>query len=478
MRRFIRGLAALALLCFALPCAAQELAFGGRGEDILYEAAAVRGGGFFAVGTTASADGDLESRTRSGETGWALRADAEGRLMWNYCSGKSGMLLMCAPYVHADGRCSFVLTDETRRRGEWIVLSARGRPQSRVTIPKEQALCADGGSIAAMTPAPDGNEIVLMLMLSHADGQSSCVHVLHADAGVTACGKADVPAGGVMTPCETGGAVYVCAQGDGVSLTRMADGGPVRTSRLPLDKARDARVIDALADGDGSVLVCLQSVDGTGGRILRCSAQDELIFDMQTGHYTLLAETDTGYAACSSLTGDVLFFDEDGAQRGFAVGNGGIMDLLSAGEGVYALSHDAQRGRRQAVFTRIMPETAFEQPEPEEDMPAVKAPAPERTVIDVPLGEGCLRCVGGFGGVTVTCVDASGRELWQTYIPIHTAADRLVWERAEVNAQGDILLHGYYETDMQDGVLREGASALLSAGGVLRRIGTTQEPGT
>ncbi|MBR2943288.1 MAG: hypothetical protein IKB82_07815, partial [Clostridia bacterium] len=64
--------------------------------------------------------------------------------------------------------------------------------------------------------------------------------------------------------------------------------------------------------------------------------------------------------------------------------------------------------------------------------------------------------------------------LWQTRTPIHTAADRLVWEQADFTRDGDILLEGYYETNTPQGIVREGASARLDADGVLREIGLTE----
>ena len=83
MRLFAACLLAMALL--ASRALAQEYAFGGTGEDALTQAVALRDG-LFAVGTTASSDGDLASRTRSGETGWALRIGADGARLWDFCS--------------------------------------------------------------------------------------------------------------------------------------------------------------------------------------------------------------------------------------------------------------------------------------------------------------------------------------------------------------------------------------------------------
>jgi len=181
----------------------------------------------------------------------------------------------------------------------------------------------------------------------------------------------------------------------------------------------------------------------------------------------LLAETDTGYAAlCGSC---VLFLDEDGALQGEAPAQEKVLDLLPAEGGVLALMQDPERGRKQAVFALISPQTT---PEPgEEHTPAPAAAAHE----GIFLGDGYLRCIdGGYSGVTVSRIDGMGSALWQTRIPIHTAADRLVLETAQIMQDGDIYLTGYYETQTAGGVLREGARAVLSADGVLKEIALTE----
>ena len=70
----------------------------------------------------------------------------------------------------------------------------------------------------------------------------------------------------------------------------------------------------------------------------------------------------------------------------------------------------------------------------------------------------------------MTYVDAEGRERWHVRTLIHTAADRLIWETAQVTEDGDILLTGRYETDTENGVIAEPVQALLSADGVLMGI--------
>lgn len=72
--------------------------------------------------------------------------------------------------------------------------------------------------------------------------------------------------------------------------------------------------------------------------------------------------------------------------------------------------------------------------------------------------------------MTVSLVDAQGRTRFTTRTPIHTAADRLVWESASRTEDGGIRLSGYYETDGADGPSRQRATALLGADGVLREL--------
>lgn len=474
----------MVLLCLMTSYAlAEPLAFGGRGEDALYEAV-YADGGFFAAGTTASSDGDLDMRTRSGEAGWAMLADRQGEHVWSFASGKSGMYTMTAPHAYADGTYSVVLTDETRQRGEWIVLSNRGRQESRVAIPKISALCPQGeaGEILAMQPTHGSTGPYLSLLLSHTGNGELCCTALFPDGGVRSCGEFFGDAQGVLLPAYGGGTIHIGADLGAIAVTRLAPGIPPETELITLadEDVGVACVTDALCDGDESLLIVLQTV--TAGqkndvRLMRVSASGEILFErLAQDTLSMLTETDTGYAA---LLGDtsVLFFDEDGAQQGQATAPKGTLDLIQAGESVYALTHDPERGRRQAVFTRIAPEKTTEQLLTQVKLaaPVVQnTPVPAKGQDRLPLGEGHLRCRGVFGGVIVTRVDAMGTDLWQTRIPIHTAADRLVFESADILPGGDILLDGHYETDLPEGMLRDAAQVRLSAEGVLKEITTVQ----
>jgi len=472
----------LMLTAAALPACAEALAFGGRGEDALYEAVAADAG-FFAVGTTASSDGDLQARTRSGETGWALRVGGDGQPMWSFCSGKSGMYTMTAPHVYADGRFSLVLTDEERQRGEWIVLDSRGGQEYRVAIPKLSALCPQGeeGTLLAMQPAIGSTGPYLMLLISHEGAGELCASALLPDGGVHACGTFYGDSQSILIPGQDG-AVYVGAELGAIAVTRLAPGMAPETRLITLEDKDEgvAHVTDALVDSDGSLLLAVQTVTANqqcGTQLMRVSTQGEILFarSVQGGMLDMLTRTDEGYAAL--LDGKrIIFLDGDGMQLGQVNAPDGTLALLSAGGGVYALTHDPERGRRQAVFTRIDSLAALTPALMQENAhtPSPESAPPRGGLARLVVGEGYLRCESVYGGVNVTRVDGAGAEVWQTRIPIHTAADRLVFEWAQTEPDGDILLYGHYETDLPEGMLREGAQVRLNADGVLKEIGTMQ----
>ena len=480
----IRRVFVLCILLCALtqPCFGEELAFGGRGEDILTEAVAADGG-YFAVGTTASSDGDLATRKRSGETGWAARISADGRLLWNFCSGKSGMLAMTAPHAYGDGRFSLVLTDEARQRGEWIVLGANGGQESRAAIPDIGRICPQGkaGLLIGMAAASGSTGPYLALLLSHEGSGALCCTALFPDGGLRACGEFYGDAGGALRALDDG-LVHIGVDLGAAALTRLRPGVPPETAVIPLagEDAGLSRVTDALVLGDESIVLCGQTVTAdqkSKGILLRLSAAQETLFMKPLGESepTLLTETDTGYAVYLREEGSVRFYDEDGAAQGSVQAAREPLDIVPADGGVYVLAREAERGRRQAVFSYLATPQGALEPETETVAFAAEEPAQQSRAADrLDLGKGYLLCSGSYGGVYVSHVDATGEVRWKTRIPIHTAADRLVWEAAQILPDGDILLTGSYETDMPEGTLREGAQARLGADGVLKEIGLTQ----
>ncbi len=473
---------ALIVLLLALlgmsPALAEEMAFGGSQEDRLDDVIALRDG-LFAVGTTASSDGDLSDRTRSGETGWALRIDAQGKKMWNFCSAKSGMMRMSEPYAFADGTFSLVLTDDTFQRGEWIHLSERGIQISRVAIPEVETLCPNGlrGQIVGLANCSGENGPYLGIVMTHADNGSLCCVALFEDGMTRSCGEFYGDNQGVLLGNEAEGTLWHIGVDLGaLALTRLEPGTSPRTHTLfPLDEGMNS-VSDALIGSDGSMTICGQTMTAdqkTNGFLLRLSAEGEVLFAHTLTEFPVLdrlIETETGYAvyAFNDANGVLLYFDEDGGALGEVNLQEIPLDVVNFGGTTMLLTYEEQRGAPQAVFVPV----SYLEMETVALAPVI-TPTPAPSASRIVLGNGYLLCSdSGASGVTVSMIDAQGRTRWKTRTPIHTAADRLVWESAEYTREGDIKLSGHYETNSDSGVVRENASALLSADGVLRGIHT------
>lgn len=469
--------AALLLILICALASAEEFSFGGRGEDALYEAVSC-GDGLFAVGKTTSSDGDLASRTRTGETGWAIRVDETGRRVWDFCSAKSGMFVMTAPHAHADGSFSLVLTDEARTKGEWIVLDPNGRQESRVPLPERDFLCPHGkpGKLVQWAAASGSTGSYLAMLLDHGDGTLCCA-ALFADGGVRTCGEFQGGDGVLRADEAYGGLLYAGAADGIVGLTRLRPGTAPQGRTIALPGAE--RIMDALLFLDGSVVLCAQKRDDLC--LLRVSAGGDTVFEetLPTQTPVHLAETEAGFAALAG--GSVRFYDEDGRFFGEVNAPEHAQDLVRDERGAQVLSHRDARGAKQAVFTHVaQPEREeAEEPVPEEtpEVRIAATPTPEPHTAPEKMGDGALAldsgrllCESVFGGARVTYVDAEGRERWHVRTLIHTAADRLIWETAQVTEDGDILLTGRYETDTENGVIAEPVQALLSADGVLMGI--------
>lgn len=463
-RRASALMAALLLLgarACALEAAHVPAAFGGSGEDALYEVVAC-GDGLFAVGTTASSDCDLSMRTRRGETGWALRIGDDDGVRFSFCTARAGMTRMTAPAAFEDGRCSLVLADEAAQRGEWIVLDERGRSVSRVAIDGAAALCPQGGRIVQMLPVDMPQGVQLAVLIGHADGETMCCAHVAQDGSVTSGEAFTAGEAGAVCAGRDGLLAYAAEQ-DGRLYINCMNGNGTMEGRYIGEPARVRAVHDAQMGGDGSVTVCGETTDG-GGFLLRVSREGERLFLLETGApLTRLTATETGYAALED--GRILFADEDGAGVAWAAAPEGALDLACSPGGAAVLSHLQARGRRQAVFTHV-PQPALKQPEMQENE------APPGTIA---AGDGVLLCSAEDAlGVRVRHVAADGTELFSVRTPIHTAADALEWLCAAKLGDGSILLGGQYLYGTGGDADRQGVTALLGGDGVLRRMETLE----
>ncbi len=458
---------AMLMACSPSACALEtenSAAYGGSGEDILREVVSC-GDGLFAAGTTASDDEDLDMRTRSGETGWAMRLNSDGTVRFHFCSGRAGMTRMTAPAALADGIYSLVLTDEAGQRGDWILINDRGELLNRCAIPPLAALCSQAASLRQMLPMQMEAGAVLALLMEHPDGQL-CVSCLHED--------------GSLQQGEpfTGSAQGMAAAGRGViAHASIQDGGIVITFVLPDEAAHDRVQVQAVSGaaaigdmllGEDESVVLGGAVD-EGGYLLRVSRAGEMLFLLQTqAAVTHLTETETGFAALAGA--EILFTDEDGMNTAVTAAPENVLALAPSLGGVAALSHLTARGRRQAVFTHIA------QP----DLQAEKREAADAQNVPAGLavGDGYLLCsASDLSGVLVTHVAADGTPLFATRTPIHTAADSLQWCCAAMMDDGSILLGGRYLTGEGDAQRQQAVCALLSSGGVLRQMETIEGAG-
>lgn len=464
MRLRLAAACAALLALLPLACASgQTRAYGGSRADILLEAIACENGAF-AVGRTASSDMDLAMRTRETETGWAVRLDDAGDILWSYCTGRAGMQTMVSPYETDEG-FSLVLTDETGARGEWISLSHEGELIRRVSLPGSAALCAQGGEIRQMLPLEDG----LYILLEHGDA-AQCIARMDENGDITQ---------GTALSCGADARLVRGAQG--ISCVGVMDGalsifGEDSPKTVP-GMQRMTALRDALYLGDGSLLACAEA-EGAGV-VMRVSADGELLFWQELGEtVSLLTETDTGFAAlCSGVQGNaVVYLDEDGALLGEIKAPENTLDLITAEGGIAALSHDRAPGRRQAIFTFLPQPETTEQKETDEEL------QPAMLIEDVAVRRPQEEAVGFAGGhilcsesdahgVRVAWIGEDGSEVFSTRIPIHTAADALEWLCAARINDG-VLLGGRYLTGEGDAMRQQGVVALLGGDGVLRRIET------
>ena len=130
-----RGMTAVALL-LCLLCAralAQAYTYGGSGSDALDELAVSGDGRIVMTGYTNSSDGTLASRTKTGRSGWVLCVDAQGNVLWSFCSRRGTHDIMSSPVCHEDGSVTVILEaeDDTGTKKELIRLSRDGEVMHR-----------------------------------------------------------------------------------------------------------------------------------------------------------------------------------------------------------------------------------------------------------------------------------------------------------------------------------------------------------
>lgn len=419
-------LAAALLILAVLPAWAQgSAAYGGSGQEALHEAIRTADG-LFAVGETASTDGDLAGRTRSGEAGWALRLDEAGHVLWSFSSAHNGLMRMISPYAFEDGTFSCVLTEENGQRGEWIRLEADGRQKARVEIPSAAALCGQEGHVEAVLAYEDAQGQALAVLIAHPGEETMCcARVLEEGEGIRGMPFAGDAQGAAAMDVsgEQGELVHFGVRQGKLVMTRVLPGSEEPACQavlaLPEEGAFCQRVTDVLAGEDGSVVLCGQALAGEGeseGFIMRLSAEGEAIFFVmgrEYSHFVHLAATETGYAAYAygreEGDGQVLFLDEDGACQDAVAVRDDLADLADGSDGVVALYNLRSAGGKQAVFETVIPDETEQEPGQERYAGCVYA-AQGCTLLSAWGDEAgfVLACRREDGQADVTCLDTHG----------------------------------------------------------------------
>lgn len=516
------------------------VSFGGSGADRLYEAVAC-GDGILAVGSTTSTDGDLSDRSREGKAGWAVRISADGRLMWSVCTAHAGRDEMSAPYAHADGTFSAVLSGE-RSGSEWLRISDRGRVFTRVAVPEAGKLCLHAGEArvaCAMPYESEYGEAMLAVLVDHGDG-TWCLPALNA-AGEVFFGATYPEPRDLVRVLVGGGrgelAELSTSADDGVASVyrvRPGDERGLTQTQVPMAEGKLTFALAAISFDDGSVLFSAQRSDDVTDKIFRVGCTGEVVFELDVqDNMMLLSDTAEGFAALDS--DDVIFYDEDGHELGQR--RVGVESMESAscmvrmGDGVALLLNElgSNADTRLLGVERYTAQTEDEYDGALYTYPVSELLAAEHSGAGVLLllretggGECCLLVdEGGYaaqadaalmpaqsgvlmlsdgrllwqetdGGSEVVRLNGDGSERWRTRTPIHTAADRLQWLCAAQTEEGGFLLGGRYLSRVEavterdeaflqrstDGLRCEAVLAELSAAGVLRRIDTLTDLGS
>lgn len=477
---------AIGLLMLALPLSGlaedARRVYGGRGEDRLLEIAEA-GGGLFAVGTTASSDGDLSVRTRSGETGWAMRIGESGERLWSYASARSGMTRMIDPVPLDDGRYSLLLTDAEGQRCDWILLDSEGKLLSRAEVSLDSFGMGEGFRVMQMLLCGQSTPQIAVIAQDTSDG-AVCAVMLDELGRSGALGRFLPDGAGIAVSDRRGALAWIGVQLGCMTVTRLA--GDMESASVRFAEFDVVSVSDALMQDDGSVVCCgeAQTERGAAGFAARVSREGEVLF----AHVFLepqrhVCQTETGYAVSGAWEAgtSVAFLDEDGGLLGEAPAEtADVLDIAGAPGGCALLTHIEGYRQKQAEITLISQAGSAEiglldMPEGEAQSPAHETSMPETHMMDTPapeiaVGSGYLLCGGDKKGVQVTLMDGAGQSVWSTRIPIHTAADALEWCCAAWLEDGSVFLGGRYLTGEGEAARQRGAIALLSSDGVLRRV--------
>lgn len=136
MKRMMIRLIVLLLVMNISQAMAHEYIFGGSQNELINGMTISADDRILLTGYASSADGTLESRTKSGRSGWALCVDRQGNVQFSFCSRNGSQDEMQAPVFHEDGTATVLLNSHGKEKKmiELIRLDQSGNVLSRMTL--------------------------------------------------------------------------------------------------------------------------------------------------------------------------------------------------------------------------------------------------------------------------------------------------------------------------------------------------------
>ena len=357
MKGALRALAALIALCMlwaasialSAPALAQTRAYiyGGSADDALGSITASEDGRIVMAGYTNSTDGTLASRTKTGRSGWALCVDAQGEVLWSFCTRLGDHDVLTAPLFHEDGSVTLILEAEVLASGEQEIELIRLDRAGEVVFRK--TLMRTGGDMAYIDYAYSTDEGYIVSW-SDKQARSLASALFDWDANrVREMGP--MPDSRVFARSEG----HVLRESGNMKVLFAVDARGDETTldaeELPVNTitATDISSLITLPDGGAAGVGTANNTDDYAARqglFIRWDAQGNRVFEWwlegEAQLYSVI-KTPDGFAALgervdSEENWELVTFGEDGVKRG-VVPLGGKA-ILSWGSGSLALLPD------------------------------------------------------------------------------------------------------------------------------------------
>ena len=335
MKTMLRALATLIALCMlwatgvVLSATAQAepraYIFGGSADDALGSITAGEDGRIVMAGYTNSSDGTLASRTKTGRSGWALCIDAQGNVLWSFCTRLGDHDLLTEPVFHEDGSVTLILEAEVLASGEQEIELIRLNRAGEVVFRK--TLMKSGGDAAYIEYAHKTDEGYIVSWLD--EKTTPLGSALFDWDGERVRDTGPMPYGGVWARSER----HVLRDSGNMRVLFAVDrrGGETTLFAEELPKstiaARDIRSLISLDDGGAAGAGSANETEDYSARrglLTRWDAQGNRVFDWWLEGveeiYSLI-KTPDGFAALGESADGarswvLLTFGEDGIRRG------------------------------------------------------------------------------------------------------------------------------------------------------------------